>query len=296
MIDDTRKRGLGRGLSALLGEEPVTPAAEETPSARATMEVSIERLKANPHQPRRHFDEVEIQNLAASLQASGILQPILVRRASDGSGDYEIVAGERRWRAAQRARLHEVPILIRDLSDAETLELALVENIQREDLTPIEEAEGYRRMIDVHGQSQESIAALVGKSRSHVANTLRLLALPERVRRLVDQGTLSAGQVRPLIGMDAAAALADKVVAKHLSARQVERLVKKLKKAGGAAPATEAPNEPKSADTRALERDLGEALGLVVSIDHRGEAGEIRIRYQSLEQLEDVCERLGQAQ
>ncbi len=296
MIDDTRKRGLGRGLSALLGEEPVMPAAEEAPPARSTMEVPIERLKANPHQPRRHFDEVEIQNLAASLQASGILQPILVRRASDGSGDYEIVAGERRWRAAQRARLHEVPILIRDLSDAETLELALVENIQREDLTPIEEAEGYRRLIDVHGQSQESIAGLVGKSRSHVANTLRLLALPERVRRLVDQGTLSAGQVRPLIGMEAAAAIADKVVAKHLSARQVERLAKKLKKAGGAAPAAKAPNAPKSADTRALERDLGEALGLVVSIDHRGEAGEILIRYQSLEQLEDVCERLGQAQ
>ena len=296
MIDEPRKRGLGRGLSALLDDEAAGDHA--TPEPRAgTTGVNIDRLKPNPLQPRRNFAETEIENLAESIRASGILQPILVRRAPEGGGDYEIVAGERRWRAAQRVRLHEVPILIRDLSDAETLELALVENIQREDLTPIEEAEGYRRLIDQHGQTRDGIAAMVGKSRSHVANTLRLLSLPDEVRRLLDQGRLSPGQARPLIGLEQAAAMAARVVAKGMSARQVERLAQRTKKAGEGAPAgTGWAEEAKSADTRALERQLGELLGLVVAINHKGEAGEIHIRYRSLEQLDDICQRLGRAQ
>ncbi len=288
MIEEVRRRGLGRGLSALLDD-----GAEENSDLEPARTAAIERLKPNPLQPRRRFDEAEIENLAVSIRASGILQPILVRPAPDGDG-FEIVAGERRWRAAQRARLHTVPILVRELSDAQTLELALVENIQREDLTPIEEAEGYRRLIDEHGQNQDAIARMVGKSRSHVANTLRLLSLPEAVQTLLHEGDLSPGQARPLIGIEGAERLAVEIVQKGLSARQVERLAKRARRAehagSGATPAAPAPGE---ADSRALERELGELLGLVVAIAHKGEAGEIRIRYETLEQLDDICQRLG---
>ena len=287
MIDEVRRRSLGRGLSALLDD-----GAEENSGlepARGARAAAIERLKPNPLQPRRRFDEAEIENLAVSIRASGILQAILVRPAPDGDG-FEIVAGERRWRAAQRARLHAVPILVRELSDAQTLELALVENIQREDLTPIEEADGYRRLIDEHGQNQDAIARMVGKSRSHVANTLRLLSLPEAVQTLLHEGHLSPGQARPLIGVEGAERLAAEIVEKSLSARQVERLAKRAKKAVEAKPARPTTGD---ADTRAVERRLAELLGLVVTIAHKGEAGEIRIRYETLEQLDDICQRLG---
>ena len=287
MIEEVRRRGLGRGLSALLDDGTEENSGLEP--AGATRAAAIERLKPNPLQPRRRFDEAEIENLAVSIRASGILQPILVRPAPDGDG-FEIVAGERRWRAAQRARLHTVPILVRELSDAQTLELALVENIQREDLTPIEEAEGYRRLIDEHGQNQDAIARMVGKSRSHVANTLRLLSLPEAVQTLLHEGHLSPGQARPLIGIAAAERLAAEIVEKGLSARQVERLAKRAKTAVEAKPARPTTDD---ADTRALERRLAELLGLVVAIRHKGEAGEIRIRYETLEQLDDICQRLG---
>ena len=280
---------LGRGLAALLGDETEDYTAPGRD--RATKQVPVEFLHPSSLQPRRHFDEEAIKALADSIRENGVLQPILVRRDPERPNDYEIVAGERRWRAAQVAQLHEVPIVLRELSDGETLQLALIENVQREDLSALEEAEGYRRLMEEFGYTQETLAGVIGKSRSHIANTLRLLKLPEGVRDLLATGQISAGHGRALLTAPAPEALARKVVAKGLSVRETERLAEgsKGKSAAKKAPAASA---GKDSNTQALERDLSALLGLKVSINFRGSGGELVIHYNTLDQLDDVLHRL----
>jgi ParB family chromosome partitioning protein len=280
------KRGLGRGLSALLGEGAVpTPAA-----ARGQRHLPIGQLEPSPLQPRRHFDAAELEALADSIRANGILQPILVRRHPTKPEVHEIVAGERRWRAAQLAKLHEVPVVVRDLANREVLELALVENLQRHDLSALEEAEGYHRLIEEFGLAQEDLARHVTKSRAHIANTLRLLKLPDEVKALLIEGRLTAGHARALLSARDAVALAAKVVAEGLSVRQTEALA--ARSDAGAHRKKKVPPSPKDADTRALERDLARVLGLNVEIAHGAAGGSLTIRYRSLEQLDDVIRRL----
>ena len=292
MSDDTRRRGLGRGLSALFGEAAADEVGRD--AADTPREVPIEHLAPNPLQPRRRFDDAELERLADSIRAVGVLQPLLVRRHGERGDRYEIVAGERRWRAAQRARLHRVPVVVRELGDAEILEAALIENIQREDLSPLEEAAAYRRLIDRFGHTQEALGEHVGKSRSHVANTLRLLGLPDPVKALLEEGALTAGHARALVAAADAVALAQRVVAEGLGVRDTERLVQG--EAGeesrrAASPRARAPR--KDPDTLALEFDIADSLGLVVRIHPKtDESGEIRIAYAALEQLDEVCRRL----
>ena len=291
-MSEAPKRGLGRGLSALLGEvqreQPVAPDAHRP--AGVTM-LSIASISPNPDQPRRHFDDEALDELAASLATRGLIQPIVVRPRGHG---YQIVAGERRWRAAQRARLHEVPVIVRELDDVKTLELAIIENIQRQDLNAIEEAEAYQRLTKQFGHTQEALGKLVNKSRSHVANLLRLLELPESVRVMVASGTLDMGHARALITAPDPEALAREVVDSGLSVRETEKLAR-----GGRPPAKrggsgDAPIEYKSmdADIGALERHLGDILGLKVQIEHQGKGGRVTIGYSTLDQLDLVCQRL----
>lgn len=291
MTADPPRRGLGRGLSALLGDiEREQPPGVDQPASDGIQQIAIADIRPNPGQPRRHFDEEALDELAASIAARGMLQPIVVRKAEDG---YQIVAGERRWRAAQRARLHEVPALIRTLSDAETLEIAIIENIQRADLNAIEEAEAYQRLIDEFGHSQEALGKFVNKSRSHVANLLRLLELPAGVRRRVAEGALSMGHARALITAEDPEALAGEVARRGLSVRDTERLARQAK--GQVAPRPRAGVQPAAtpdADILALERQLGDMLGLAVQIGHEGEGGMVMLRYSSLDQLDMICQRL----
>ncbi len=282
-------RALGRGLSALLGEVAEDPASAQ--SGRQPQTAPIELLHPSPYQPRHDFSADEIRSLADSIAVRGILQPILVRRNTSQPDKFEIVAGERRWRAAQTAGLHEVPIIVRELSDQGVLEVALVENIQRQDLNPLEEGEGYRRLVDEFSHTQEGLAKAVGRSRSHVANTLRLLNLPEKVQSLLAEGALSAGHARALLNTAAPEALALKVVKGGLNVRQTERLVKRER--AGADPG--AGKIGKDADTIALENGLANLLGLKVSINFRGESGRLVINYRTLEQLDDLLQRLSQA-
>ncbi len=276
--DGARKKGLGRGLAALLGDDARDFADLDRDHAART--VPIENLRPNRFQPRRHWDAEELQALAQSVGARGVLQPILVRPVPDQTGIYEIIAGERRWRAAQLARLHEVPVVIKDVSDGDSLELALIENVQRQDLAPLEEAAGYQRLIDEFRYTQGQLAAAVGKSRPHIANLLRLLGLPEPVKAMLDDGRLSAGAARALLTADDPVALANDIVRRGLNVRDVERRRR-------------APTAEKDADTRALEGSLTAALGLKVTVHHRGEkGGEVRIHYRSLEQLDEICRRL----
>jgi ParB family chromosome partitioning protein len=280
------RRGLGRGLSALLGE---AEAATTGPGAQGgAREIPIELIARNPDQPRLHFAEAELEELAASIRQRGVLQPILLRPYPGKPGEYQIVAGERRWRAAQKAGLQALPALVRDIGDQETLELALIENLQRADLNALEEAAAFSSLMSLSGGTQDELAQAVGKSRSHVANTLRLLQLPEDVQSLVRQGRLSAGHARALIGLAEAGTLAEEIVQKGLSVRDAEALARKA--AAGPAAARAAPR--KSADTLALERDLSERLGLQVQIQDKDGKGEVRIRYADLEQLDEVCRRL----
>ncbi len=274
-------RGLGRGLGALLGD----PSAVHGGGQRLA---PIADVAPGPFQPRRRFDDAELDALAESIRRRGIVQPILVRPDPENRTPFQIVAGERRWRAAQRAGQHEVPIVVARLDDREALEIAIVENVQRENLSALEEAEGYRRLMDEFGGTQETLAEAVGKSRSHIANTLRLLGLPDPVKRLIDDGALSAGHGRALLGADDAEALAQKVVARGLNVRQTERLA--ARRGGAAKPP--ARRRAKSADAAKLEEELSTALGLVVHIDERGNSGQLRIDYRSLEQLDFVIERL----
>jgi len=279
-----KRKPLGRGLSALLGEQPTLP-PDPVPSAGTVRLLPIEALRPGRFQPRRQFDEAAMASLVESVREKGILQPILVRRHGDDG--WEIVAGERRWRAAQAAGIHAVPVLVQDLDDRAALEIALVENVQRQDLTALEEAEGYQRLIDEFGHRQEDLARAVGKSRSHVANTLRLLQLPGDVRRLVQEGALTAGHARALIGADGAGELARRVVAQGLNVRQTEKLATGSKQTAPRKPVPEA-----DADTRALERTLEQQLGLRVEIEHGGRGGRLVLHYRTLDQLDDVLKRL----
>jgi ParB family chromosome partitioning protein len=289
------KKGLGRGLSALLAdagpmdEAPRAAAA----SAAAADTVPIDRIRPNPDQPRRDFDEKDLDDLAASIREKGVIQPLILRRHPGGGDEFQIVAGERRWRAAQRAGLHDLPAVVRELSDSEVLELAIIENIQRADLNPLEEAQGYRQLMDRFGHTQERLAEGLGKSRSHIANLLRLLTLPEPVLELVRGGRLTAGHARALITATNPESLAKQVVERDLSVRQTEQLAR-------AAAMPKAPGSPahrgpvKDADTRALEEDLTAALRLKVSVEHRPgqQSGELRIRYSNLEELDGLCQLL----
>ena len=295
MADKSKARGLGRGLSALMAD--VAPARAEggveAAPARPDRVVPIEALRPNPDQPRRRFAKEALDELAASIRAKGIIQPLIVRPR--GEGTYEIVAGERRWRAAQQAQLHEVPVILRDFDDTEVLEIAIIENIQRADLNPVEEAAGYRQLMDRFGHTQEKLAEALGKSRSHIANLMRLLTLPDAVQEMVQDGRLSAGHARALITTDDPLALAQEVLRKGLSVRETEKLAKKPGDKGGdtARPGV-AKSAQKDADTRALEGDLSAALGMQVTIDHAGdqESGQITIRYRSLDDLDTLCRLL----
>jgi ParB family chromosome partitioning protein len=280
------RRGLGRGLSALLGEgEPGPPGA-----AAGARDLPIELIHPNPGQPRTEFREAELEELAGSIRSKGVLQPILVRPAPERPGEYQIVAGERRWRAAQRARLHEVPVIVREFTDSETLEVALLENIQRRDLNAVEEAEAYKRLMVEFGHTQEALGQLVHKSRSHVANLLRLLDLPETVRALVATGELTMGHARALVTALDPEALAKDVVARGLSVRDTEKLAKFGKPGRERQPKLE--YKGASADIDALERQLGDMLGLKVQIAHRPDGGTVSLQYSSLDQLDMICQRL----
>ena len=282
------RRGLGRGLSALLGEiEEIPHAAEPDAGLR---EIPIELIHANPSQPRQNFSEEELNDLAQSIRENGVLQPILLRPSPGKPGEYEIVAGERRWRAGQRVGLGVMPALVRNLDDHRSLEIAIVENVQREDLNAMEEAQAYRALMDRFGRTQDQTAAVVGKSRSHVANTMRLLQLPESVQQHLVHGRLSAGHARALLSAGDAERLADLVVERQLSVREAEALVRG--KATTPKKASGPKRRPKDADTAALEVDLEESLGMSVDVTDRGGAGEVRIRYSSLEQLDEICRRL----
>ena len=287
--------GLGRGLQALLGEQavPATPAGESAPSRPGGVrEIEIGRIRPNPEQPRVQFTEEAIDELADSIAERGVLQPILLR--PHGDGGFEIVAGERRWRAAQRARLHTIPAIVREIDDSTAAEITLIENIQREDLNAIEEAEGYRQLIQRHGHTQEDVAKLVHKSRSHVANLLRLLDLPDFVRQSLLQGDISMGHARAVATSRDPEALAREVIAKGLSVRQTEERARFVKPGAGhdiARPSARNAR-PVDADVTALERQLGDTLGLRVIIAHNGSKGTVTLHYSSLDQLDMVCQRL----
>ncbi len=286
------RRGLGRGLSALMAD--VAPAVEPASAGprRAETLIPIERISPNPNQPRRSFAEEALADLTASIREKGIIQPLILRVSPRDASAYEIVAGERRWRAAQRAQLHEVPAIVRDFDDVEVLEVAIIENIQRADLNPVEEGAGYRQLMERFGHTQERMAEALGKSRSHIANTIRLLSLPEEALAMLRDGRLTAGHARALLTAPDPVGLARQVVDKGLSVRETERLAKKAPGSGGKSSGKSAPE--KDADTRLLERELGAALGLKVSIDHAagGESGVVTIRYRSLDDLDEVCRRL----
>ncbi|HPE48159.1 MAG TPA: ParB/RepB/Spo0J family partition protein [Hyphomonas sp.] len=287
---------LGRGLSALIGEvEAATPAtaAPDAPPAAGVTEIPLDQIRRNPAQPRRTFGETELRELADSIRAKGVLQAILVRPDPKEAGRYQIIAGERRWRAAKLAGLTSVPAVVRNLDELELLEVGIIENVQRADLNPIEEAEAYEALMKRFGRTQDSLASSVGKSRVHITNTLRLLQLPEAARVHIREGRISAGHARAALGAPDPEALIEKAVEKGLSVREVEALAKgareggdiETKSARGAA-------EEKDVDTEALEADLMRQLGLPVDIRHGKNGGELRIRYRDLEQLDDVCRRL----
>ncbi|SOC17404.1 ParB/RepB/Spo0J family partition protein [Thalassospira xiamenensis] len=303
-MSEAKKRGLGRGLSALLGEEDEDVgaavaggnenAAHPGPGG-TTQLIAITDLKPSPFQPRSNFDDEAIDDLAASIRQKGIIQPILVRASSTGETTYEIIAGERRWRAAQRAQLHEVPVLVRDFDDQETAEIALIENLQRQDLSPLEESEGYSRLMSDFSHTQEALAQALGKSRSHIANSLRLLTLPAPIKQMLSDRVLSPGHARALLGADNAVELATHIVRKGLNVRQTEKLVK----TDGGKTARQKKSSStrgieKDPDTVALERDLSNMLGLAVNIDFDGAGGKISVRYETLEQLDDILKRLSQ--
>ena len=288
MADDAGRSRLGRGLAALMGDVDVESQAVER--TRGQRRVPIEFLRPNPRNPRKAFPEEELEEFAASVAKRGIIQPIVVRNL--GADKFEIIAGERRWRAAQRAGLHEVPVVVLDASDAESLELAIIENVQRTDLNPIEEAAGYQALLDEFNHSQDDVAKIVGKSRSHVANTLRLLKLSDTVKAYVQSGQLSAGHARALVGQPNAEELAAEIVKRGLNVRQVETLARKDGKRQ-ARKVRQTGQLGKDADTEALENRLTNALGLLVTIEHRANGGGVlQVRYRTLEQLDDVVKRL----
>ena len=291
MADEAARSRLGRGLASLIGDVGNESSAEQRPVGQRKVPTSS--LRPNARNPRRMFSDQELEELAASLRERGIIQPILARPVRGVADSFEIIAGERRWRAAQRAGLHEVPVVIVEATDAESLQLAIIENVQRADLNPLEEAEGYRALIRDFSHSQEDVARMVGKSRSHVANMLRLQTLPDRVREHIQSGRLSPGHARALVGHHDAERLADEIVALGLNVRQVEELARQESRRSGKPGASNRKlKAEKEADTVALEKRLSDALGLVVSIDNRGGKGVVSIRYRNLDQLDDLTQRL----
>ncbi len=288
------KRGLGRGLSALMADTNISKSAQnldEPAKKQPDTELPIEKLRPNPDQPRRDFDNTELEELAASIREKGIIQPLLVRRDPQNPDDYQIIAGERRWRAAQLANLHDIPVLIRELNDTEVIEVAIIENIQRADLNAVEEAAGYRQLMEKFGHTQEKLAEALGKSRSHIANLLRLLSLPQDVLDLLRDGKLSAGHARALVTAENPSVLARRIVASGLSVRQAEKLAKgRVDKSDSSSK-----NKPvKDADTKALEQDLSANIGLKVEIDHHAgkQSGVVRISYETLDELDELCQQL----
>ena len=304
-----KKRGLGRGLSALIGDVDIglsadakaptkekskktpTPSSEES-SSQGLRNLGVEKLVPGKFQPRREFDKESLKELANSIREKGILQPILARPNPDGGAKspYEIVAGERRWRAAQIAQLHDVPVIVRDMTDNEALQIGIIENVQRSDLNPIEEAEGFQRLIDEFSYTQEVLAKTLGKSRSHIANTLRLVGATNKVREYLVAGQLSAGHARALLGHPNADRLASDIVKQGLSVRDVEKLVADKKPSKGGSKSKK-PAE-KDTDTRALEKSIADNLGLSVAIQHEKDGGHVRVSYKTLEQLDEVVRRL----
>jgi ParB family chromosome partitioning protein len=286
MPDDSRSR-LGRGLAALIGDAAETTSVDR---ARHQRRVPIEFIKPNPKNPRRIYSDAELDELAASIKERGIIQPVVVRAVRGAKDIYEIIAGERRWRAAQRAGLHDVPIVTLDVSDSEALELAIIENVQRTDLNPLEEAGGYQVLLSEYHHGHDQIAKIVGKSRSHITNTLRLMTLPESVKAYINAGKISAGAARMLIGAPDPEEMAREIVERGLNVRQVEALAKE--RAGVADRPKKKKLARKNADTLALERRVSDALGLKVVINHAARGGVLRVQYRSLDQLDEVLRKL----
>jgi ParB family transcriptional regulator, chromosome partitioning protein len=291
MADDASRSRLGRGLAALIGEVDAESSSVERPRGQRRLPTTA--LRPNARNPRRTFSNAELDELVASLRERGIIQPIIARSIRGAVDTYEIIAGERRWRAAQRAGLHEVPVVIIEATDGEALQIAIIENVQRADLNALEEASGYHALIDEFGHSQDEIAKIVGKSRSHVANTLRLLKLPDMVKAHIYNGVLSAGHARMLVGQPNAEQLAEEIVARGLNVRQVESLAREaVNKGAQSHRRIPRGRSDKNPNLVALEKRISDALGLVVSIDDRPRGGELKIRYRSLDQLDEVLRRL----
>ena len=295
MVDKKAKnRGLGRGLSALMSDvnQEIAPPPSQTPR-RPDLFVPVEQVRPNPDQPRRAFNKDALEELASSIAEKGVIQPLIVRKHPTEPNVYEIVAGERRWRASQIAKLHEIPVIVREYSDTEVLEVAIIENIQRADLNPIDEGAGYRQLMDKFGHTQEQLSSVLGKSRSHIANLMRLLNLPDGVRTYLVEGKLTQGHARALIGHDDAQKLADHIVAKGLSVRDAERIAKQglTKPKSVRKPVV---SSTKDADTLQIESELSAALGMKVAIDHKpnAEGGKVSINYNNLDQLDDLLRAL----
>ncbi|MGI6246184.1 MAG: ParB/RepB/Spo0J family partition protein [Pseudochelatococcus sp.] len=296
MAEDSNRSRLGRGLAALIGDVGDEFSAQARQVGASTQKVPIEFLRPNPRNPRKIFNAEALEDLAASIRERGLIQPIIVRAVTGVADVYEIIAGERRWRAAQRANLHQVPIIVVEADDRVALEIAIIENVQRADLNPLEEAAGYEQLIAEFSYSQNDLAQVIGKSRSHVANTLRLTRLPDSIKQLVNDGTLSAGHARALLTVADPDAVARQIIAQGLTVRDVERIAQRETQGdaqeSGARRAARAKPE-KDPDTRALEQALEEVLGLVVSIEHKANGGgEVRVRYRTLDQLDSLCHRL----
>ena len=289
MSSDRPNKGLGMGLQALLGEAARAPGSEQQGEGRGVREIEISRIHRNPTQPRTQFDEAALEELTQSIRERGVLQPILLRADGDG---YMIIAGERRWRAAQRAQLHAIPAIVRDIDEAATAELALIENVQREDLNPLEEAEGYRQLIKRHGHTQDGVSHLVHKSRSHVANLLRLLDLPDFVRQSLLQGNISMGHARAVATAPDPEALTRDVIRKGLSVRQTEEQARREKRPEETRNSAGKALKAVDADLEALERQLGDMLGLKVQVTHKAQGGNVTLHYSSLDQLDMICQRL----
>jgi ParB family chromosome partitioning protein len=301
MAEESTRSGsrLGRGLASLIGDmgaetNNAAPNAATSERVRGQRRVPIEFLRANPRNPRREFTPAQLDELANSIRERGIIQPIAVRPLKGATETFEIIAGERRWQAAQRAGLHDVPVVVLDVTDREALELAIVENVQREDLNPLEEAGGYQALIDEFKYHQEEVAKVVGKSRSHITNMLRLLKLPDFVKAAMRTGQISAGHARALIGYPEPEKIAQQIIARGLNVRQVEALVRDEGKGGGGSPDKKPPLK-KEADTVAMEKRASDALGMAVTIDYGSKGGAVHIKYRSLDQLEDIVKRLERA-
>lgn len=299
MVRSTEKRGLGRGLSALMadidaGGEAATPTGAAPPSTRPDRTLPIEDLRANPDQPRRMFRDEELRELAQSIEEHGIIQPLIVRPDPTDAARFQIVAGERRWRAAQMAKLHDVPVVVRDFDEDELLQVAIIENIQRSDLNPMEEAQGYKQLMDRFGHTQLELSTAMGKSRSHLANVMRLLQLPDEIQTMVRDGLLSAGHARALLTANDPIGLARRAIAEELSVRAVEKAAKSSAATGASGAAGAGKPSEKDADTRTLEADLTAALSTKVSIDHNAQSGKgkISIYYKDLEKLDDLMRLL----